>query len=261
MTRRRFYVPARNISADTAVLPPEQAHHLRDVLRLSVGDQVELFDGQGNGYTGIITDNSREVRVGRLKREVSSPIARPRLTLAAALIKPDRFEWMLQKATELGADEFIPLTTRFTNVHISGQRLEGRLQRWKRIVTEAARQCGRQDVPDVLPPVEFARFLEDGRLTPLSRFILFEGVPRLSIPDWTGPGGALLCIGPEGGWDQSELDAAASAGFQVFNLGQSILRSETAAIAAVALFRFHVARMAVGGNPFPATSRGCEVKP
>jgi 16S rRNA (uracil1498-N3)-methyltransferase len=261
MTRRRFYVPAQNISADTAVLPPEQAHHLRDVLRLSVGDQVELFDGRGNGYTGIITDNSREVRVGRLKRQVSSQIPRPRLTLATALIKPDRFEWMLEKATELGADEFIPLTTRFTNVRIPGQRLEGRLQRWKRIVTEAARQSGRQDVPDVLPPVEFARILEDGRLSPLARFILFEGVPRLSIPDCTGPGGALLCIGPEGGWDQSELDAAASAGFQVFNLGQSILRSETAAIAAVALFRFHVARMAVGDNPFPSASRGCEVKP
>lgn len=261
MTRRRFYVPAQSISADTAVLPPEQAHHLRDVLRLSVGDQVELFDGQGNGYTGIITDNSGEVRVGRLERQVSPQIPRPRLTLAAALIKPDRFEWMLQKATELGADEFIPLTTRFTNVHIPGQRLEGRLQRWKRIVTEAARQCGRQDVPDVVQPVEFARFLEDGRLSPLARFILFEGVPRLLIPEYSGSGGALLCIGPEGGWDQSELDAAASAGFQVFNLGQSILRSETAAIAAVALFRFHVAHMAAGDNPFPATSRGCEVNP
>ncbi len=261
MTRRRFYVPAQSISADTAVLQPEQAHHLRDVLRLSVGDEIELFDGRGNGYTGIITHNGSEVRVGRLERLVSPAIPQPRLTLAAALIKSDRFEWMLQKATELGADEFIPLSTRFTNVRISGPRMEGRLQRWQRIVTEAARQCGRQDVPDVVRPMEFGRFLEAGRLAPLARFILFEGAGRLLMPECNGPGGTLLCIGPEGGWDQSELDVAASAGFQAFSLGQSILRSETAAIAAVTLIRFHVARVAAGNGPLPAPSRGWKEKP
>lgn len=261
MTRRRFYVPAQSISADTAVLPPEQAHHLRDVLRLSVGDRVEVFDGRGNGYTGIITDNSSEVRVGRLQRLVPPPASQPRLTLAVALIKSDRFEWMLQKATELGADGFIPLATRRTTVRIPPQRLEGRLQRWKRVVTEAARQCGRQDVPAVLQPTEFARFLEAELLTVRARCLFFEGAKRLLDPDCTEPGGALLCVGPEGGWDQSEVDAAVSAGFQLFSLGQFILRSETAAIAAVALFRFQVARMTLGNSPFPTPSRGREEQP
>ncbi len=258
MTRRRFYVPAQSISADTAVLPPEQAHHLRDVLRLAVGDRVELFDGRGNSYTGIITDNSREVRIGGLERQVSPPAPQPRLTLAPALIKSDRFDWMLQKATELGADEFIPLATRFTNVRIPAQRLEGRLQRWKRIVMEAARQCGRENVPDVLQPMEFTRFLAAERSAVRARCLFFEGAGRLLVPDCAEPGGAVLCIGPEGGWDQSEVDAAASAGFQVFSLGQSILRSETAALAAVALFRFHVARVVAGNSSFPTPSRGRE---
>jgi 16S rRNA (uracil1498-N3)-methyltransferase len=255
MTRRRFYVPAQSISGDTALLQPEQAHHLRDVLRLAVGDTVELFDGRGNGYTGVVTDNSVEVRVGKL-RPLASPVPQPRLTIAIALIKSDRFEWMLEKATELGADEFIPLVTRFTGIRIPEQRLEGRLQRWERIVTEAARQCGRQDVPAVLPPLEFRRLLEAERLTRLARFILFEGAAQLLVPEYAESCGALLCIGPEGGWDQSEVDAAGSAGFRVFSLGQTVLRSETAAIAAVALFRFHVASAIAGNSSFPDPSRG-----
>jgi 16S rRNA (uracil1498-N3)-methyltransferase len=256
MTRRRFYVPAQSISGDTAILQPEQAHHLRDVLRLAAGDPVELFDGTGNSYTGIVTDNGREVRVGRLRRLTSQLPPQPRLTLAVALIKSDRFEWMLEKATELGADEFAPISTRFTNIRIPEQRLEGRLQRWKRIVTEAARQCGRRDVPAVMPPLEFPRFLEAERAVPRARFILFEGAGALLVPEYAASGGALLCIGPEGGWDSSEVDAAGFAGFRVFSLGQSILRSETAAIAAVALFRLHVASEIAGNSSFPDPGRG-----
>jgi 16S rRNA (uracil1498-N3)-methyltransferase len=256
MTRRRFYVPAQSISGEAAVLPPEQAHHLRDVLRLTVGDQVELFDGKGNGYIGIVTDNSREVRVSGLRRLEMPSLSQPRLILAAALIKSDRFEWMLQKATELGADEFVPLATRFTGIRIPAHRLEGRMQRWKRIVTEAARQCGRRDVPAVRQPLEFSRFLETERLAPLARFFFFEGAEQLLIPDCAESGGAVLCIGPEGGWDQPEVDAAAAAGYRVFSLGRTVLRSETAAIAAVALFRFHVASAIAGVSPLPDPSRG-----
>ena len=254
MTRRRFYVPAQSISAETAVLPPEQAHHLRDVLRLAVGDPVELFDGRGNGYTGIVADISREVRVGRLKRLVLPLLPQPRLSVAVALIKSDRFEWMLQKATELGADEFIPLTTRFTNIRVPGHRLEERLHRWERIVTEAARQCGRHDVPAVVQPLEFPRFLEAEQSAPLARFLFFEGDGQLLVPDCAESGGAVLCIGPEGGWDQSEVDAALSAGFRTFSLGRSVLRSETAAIAAVVLFRYHSARAIAGNTAFPDPS-------
>lgn len=256
MARRRFFVPSQNISGDTAVLPAEPTHHLRDVLRLRVGDQIELFDGRGNGYTGVVTDSGREVRVGGLKKLESSGLPRPRLILATALIKPDRFEWMLQKGTELGADEFVPLTTRFTNVRIPGHRLEGRMQRWERITTDAARQCGRRDVPVVGQPLDFFQFLELERLAPFDRFLLFERAGQLLNPDCAGSGGAVLCVGPEGGWDQSEVDAAMSAGFRVFGLGQSVLRSETAALAAVVLFRFLTDSAIAGTFPLPARSRG-----
>jgi 16S rRNA (uracil1498-N3)-methyltransferase len=246
MARRRFYVPAENISGDEAVLAPPQAHHLRDVLRLMVGEQVELFDGRANGYVGRITDIGKEVSVGGLRRlDVPLP-PQPRLVLAAAVIKSDRFEWMLEKTTELGADEFIPLTTRFTGIRIPEHRLEGRMRRWERIVTEAARQSGRRDVPVIRKPLEFSQFLKTEDTTTLARLMFFEGADQLLVSGIAESAGAVLCIGPEGGWDPSEVDAAADTGYRVFSLGRSILRSETAAIAAVAVLRFHVSSTIAG---------------
>jgi 16S rRNA (uracil1498-N3)-methyltransferase len=246
MARRRFYVPVENISGDEAVLPPPQAHHLRDVLRLMVGEQVELFDGRGNSYAGTITDIGKEVSVGGLKRLDVPLTPQPRLVLAAAVIKFDRFEWMLEKTTELGVDEFIPLTTRFTGIRIPEHRLEGRMRRWERILTEAARQSGRLDVPVIRKPLEFSKFLKADDTATLDRLMFFEGADQLLVSGFAESAGAVLCIGPEGGWDQSEVEAAADTGYRVFSLGRSILRSETAAIAAVALFRFQVSSTIAG---------------
>ncbi len=256
MARRRFYVPVENISGDEAVLPPPQAHHLRDVLRLMVGEQVELFDGRGNGYVGRITDISKEVSVGGLRRLDLPLPPQPRLILAVSVIKSDRFEWMLEKTTELGADEFAPLTTCFTGIRIPEHRLEGRMRRWERIVTEAARQSGRRDVPVIRKPLEFSRFLKTEDTTPLVKLMFFEGADQLPVPVSAESAGTVLCIGPEGGWDQSEVDAAADAGYRVFSLGRSILRSETAAIAAVALFRLHLSRAIPGIPSSQDDSRG-----
>ncbi len=222
------------------ILPLEQAHHLREVLRLGIGDPVELFDGQGNAYEGTVEECGREVRVGRLVRMESSQIAARHIVLAPALIKLDRFEWMLEKATELGVNEFIPILTRRCNIRIPGHRIGERRQRWNRITAEASRQCGRSDLPLVRDPMEFEVLLGSNLLPP-ARFLLFQGATHLLGPELTAPAGVLLCIGPEGGWDPDEVAAAAAAGFDTFSLGPSILRSETAAIAAAALFLLRTA--------------------
>ncbi len=222
------------------ILPLEQAHHLREVLRLGIGDPVELFDGQGNAYEGTVEECGREVRVGRLVRMESSQIAARHIVLAPALIKLDRFEWMLEKATELGVNEFIPILTRRCNIRIPGHRIGERRQRWNRITAEASRQCGRSDLPLVREPMEFEVLLGSNLLPP-ARFLLFQGATHLLGPELTAPAGVLLCIGPEGGWDPDEVAAAAAAGFDTFSLGPSILRSETAAIAAAALFLLRTA--------------------
>jgi len=163
------------------------------------------------------------------------------LTLAAALIKSDRFEWILQKATELGVDEFLPLVTRFCKVRIPENRLEARMERWQRIVWEACKQSRRVDVPRIHKPLPFSDFLALGQSGNWTALMLYEkALNRLRI-EAPSKGRIVLCIGPEGGWDQTEAEAAVRAGCRLFGLGARILRTETAALAAIAIVQSQLA--------------------
>ncbi len=239
MSRRRFFVPRERILGDVASLPPDQAHHLRDVLRLAPGDEVEIFDGEGNGYTGRVEADDSGVHVALLKKLPQAEAPGVSITLAPALIKADRFEWLLQKATELGADEIVPLSTRFSQNRIPSGRLGARLERWERIVREASKQCRRLTVPHVREPMRFTKFLEASLPPPVSRLLLYEKAPACRSSSFVPAARVLVCTGPEGGWDVSEVEAAQQAGFQVFGLGPRILRAETAAIAALAIIQFN----------------------
>lgn len=237
MTRKRFFLPREHIRNRVAVLPPQQAHHLRHVLRVPAGCEVELFDGCGGAYRGIVELRGAQVRVVSLLPVEAAPQSPVRLTLGAALIKPARFELVLEKGTELGVDEFIPLVTRLCSARIRAGSLPGRMERWERIVREACRQCGRAAVPTVGRPADFSDFLRENRDRGFG-FLLYEnavGRPPLRLPR---EGRIILCVGPEGGWDEGEVRAAQDAGWEVFRLGSTVMRAETAAIAAAALFRF-----------------------
>jgi len=241
MSRRRFYVPGDSIHEGTAVLPPDQAHHLRHVLRLQDGENVELFDGKGAGYSGRVSYRGDEVHIKDLRK--ISPPENPDggLVLAQALLKADKFEWVLQKATELGVREFVPLETRFCDVRIPESRMHGRMERWQRIVREAARQSCRFSVPEICPPISPARLLCSKKFAAHKGLFLYENAPGR----WNGTlrpaENCVLCVGPEGGWHPDEAEAAANAGFELFNLGPRILRAETAALAAVTLVQFQTA--------------------
>lgn len=236
MPRRRFFISPDRIQDGVAVLDSDQAHHLRDVLRLGSGDEIELFDGQGCGYTGRIESCGAEVSVRLTRNTVPAQNAGKTLVLGAALIKPDRFEWMLQKSTELGVDRIIPLLTRFTSVRVTN--LESRMKRWRRIVQEAAQQCRRLTVPEVAPPEPFMGLLRSADIPGQRRFLLHEQAhERLQLAREPGQS-VLLCIGPEGGWEDAETRAAQAAGFKLVRMGPRILRAETAAIAALAVFQF-----------------------
>jgi 16S rRNA (uracil1498-N3)-methyltransferase len=205
------------------------------------GDAIEIFDGKGAGYSGIVSCRGDEVSVRSL-RQISPPENREHgLILAQALLKADKFEWVLQKATELGASEFIPLETKFCDVRIPGSRIQARLERWHKIVREAARQSCRFGVPEVHVPTSPEKLFASARQSSLRGLFLHENAPER----WNGrlPGGEnfLLCVGPEGGWHPDEAEAAAAAGFLSFNLGPRILRAETAAVAAVTLIQFQIA--------------------
>jgi 16S rRNA (uracil1498-N3)-methyltransferase len=238
MPRRRFYISQDRIQDGVAVLTPDQSHHLRNVLRFRDGDPVELFDGKGCGYSGRIEYHGTAVRVLDVQKIELPGSCGPRLVLAAALIKPDRFEWLLQKGTELGVDEFVPLATRFSNAHIQSAKVESRIERWRRIVQEAAKQCRRPTVPDIRIPLPFAAFVSSDAHPPQARFLLHEKADERLKAISAKETSYVLCVGPEGGWEESETAAARDAGFQLIRMGPRILRAETAAVAAVAVFQF-----------------------
>lgn len=234
MARRRFYVPGDAIRGGIAVLPPEQAHHLRDVLRLSSGDAVEIIDGSGAGYSGEIELRGTDVVVGSLQ-PLPSERTSTRIVLAAALIKPARFEWILEKAAELGVSEIIPLITHFSEIKIPKERIETRLERWRRIIQESVKQCRRLDTPDLRVPRDFSDFIQESAFASYLRILFYEkaaGVWR--APDAL-PDRVIICIGPEGGWESREVDQARAAGYEIAGLGPLTLRAETAAIAALSI--------------------------
>ncbi len=240
MARRRFYVPRGCIHGETALLPPDQAHHLLKVLRLTSGDTVELFDGEGAGYAGVVDTSGGAVRVVSVRQLESSTGTEPSLVLGQALLKSDKFEWVLQKATELGVSEIVPLETRFCNVRLPEARVDARLERWRRIVCEAAKQCRRVTTPGIHLPASLPDFLHRFSHCPNTGFLFWERAPEpwnIEIKVRSSP---VVCIGPEGGWHPEEAEAALRAGFQAFNLGKQILRAETAALAAITLVRFQM---------------------
>jgi 16S rRNA (uracil1498-N3)-methyltransferase len=240
MSRRRFYVPQNSIREGIACLPSDQAHHLRDVLRIGSGEIVEIFDGAGKGYIGEVDLQDSLVYVRGLQ---NIPLEEPRirLILAAALIKSSKFEWILQKATELGIHEIIPLKTRFSEIEISSGKVALRLERWDRIIREASKQCRRSATPRMHEPRAFEDFLSAEEFSSCSRFLFYENASEPWRPDQTALSErVVVCTGPEGGWDSGEVERAREAGCQVFSLGPWVLRAETAAIAAVSIIQHQI---------------------
>lgn len=249
MPRRRFYIPRESIQEGMAVLPSDQAHHLRDVLRLKTGDAVEIFDGEGRGYVGNVELHGSEVLIRRL-RGLPSAGSQGHLILAAALIKSAKFEWMLQKATELGVAEILPLRTRLSEIKIRDSAIRLRLERWDRILKEAAKQCGRFAAPRLRPPLDFPEFLCREDLSSCTKFLFYEKAPDPWQPDKSLLSGkTVLCIGPEGGWDSREIEQANEAGYEAFSLGPWVLRAETAAIAAVAILQHQINLIGKSSEP------------
>ena len=208
------------------------------MLRLRPGAPLVLFDGRGGEWSATIAGAGRDGVTARLlQHHTPAREAEIRVTLAQAVLKSDRFEWVLQKGTELGVAAFQPLLTRRTVAVAHGALGEGKLERWRRIVTEAAEQSGRCVVPRVAPPAP----LEATLAATDALGAAVGGGARATVrrgPARGGRGGGRavrLLVGPEGGFEPQEAAAAVTAGAFSATLGPRILRSETAALAAVAL--------------------------
>jgi 16S rRNA (uracil1498-N3)-methyltransferase len=229
----RFHVPE---AAPGAVLPlPEHwAHHAREVLRLRAGATVHIFDGAGAEFEGILETVTRREVVARLRGRVAARPESPlRVTLALSPLKGDLMELAIQKATELGVAAIRPVITVRTDAAARPALQGTRQERWDKVASGAAGQCGRAVVPDVAATVPLAKLLESpfaGRKVLLweapGQRPLRELVP--SLPEM------MLLVGPAGGWEDREVEHILRAGFEPCSLGPRILRAETAAIAAVA---------------------------
>ncbi|MCL2877818.1 MAG: 16S rRNA (uracil(1498)-N(3))-methyltransferase [Acidobacteria bacterium] len=235
---RRFFIPPELICDKETRLPDAEARHLKNVLRIREGERVEIFDGKGVSWSGAVEFRRGAVFVCELTPTHSrhQPAA-ARLALALATIKPARFEWALEKATELGVDEFIPLYTARSEIRVSSEKISGRLARWDRITKEASKQCMRLDVPRVLPPLEFRGFLSSEEYSIQNKILFYEKSDDPWPADRTETAGnTIICIGPEGGWTEDEIGFAKESGCVIFSLGPRVLRAETAAIAAVSVW-------------------------
>ena len=245
----RFHCPSNLAAGGVVALPPELEHHAQRVLRLRPGASVVLFDGKGGEWNGHLVEAGRELKVALDKWqdiERESPL---RLTLAQALPAADKMDWVIQKAVELGVTTLQPLAAKRSVVRLSGDRVATRLRRWQQVATSACEQCGRNRVPEVSAVLELPNYLallreQQGRALgggqetaqsagELRLMLSPHGGTRLS--ELVRPQGMVtLLVGPEGGFEPQEAEAACLAGFTALVLGPRVLRTETAGMAAIA---------------------------
>jgi len=230
MTRRRWI--ADEVSGERAALLGKHADHLVRVLRARVGEQFDIAIGTSVRRGTIIAIAPERVEF-QLNEEL--PVtAGPHVTLALSIFKFDRMEWAIEKCTELGAAEIVPVIANRTDAHLAAAAIK-RVERWRRIVREAAEQSRRASVPEIREPVRWEDMLD---MPGAARILLAESSAQKSLKEAleiSGDGAMTLAVGPEGGWTEEELEAFINAGWMAASLGTTILRAETAAIAGLAL--------------------------
>jgi 16S rRNA (uracil1498-N3)-methyltransferase len=234
------YLPPGSASGNRASFPPDEVRHIASVLRRRSGDVVWAVDGLGAAY---------EVSLTRVSvREVSGEIIGTRhglgegpasVTLAVAVLKGDRFDWLVEKSVELGVSRIAPFVSAASTVRLSGA---ARNDRWRHKALAAMKQCGRSVLPEILPVMEIGELLGFADL-PEARFVAHPGPGSVACgraaADWARSSekrAVLLAVGPEGGFSDAEADSLEAAGFVRVALGPRRLRSETAALSLLATF-------------------------
>ena len=238
----RFFIRKENIHDADATIAGQEFEHLRRVLRLTVGDSVTLFDDTGSEYDAVIRSlhgDRGELVIRRAYQAVrDSPLA---LTLALGLTKGEKMDFVVEKATELGVGSILPFTSSFTVPKLDGKKIANRTERWRKIALSAAKQCGRNRVPQILPLCEFRHMIEGAGASQL-KLLFWEketarSLRRVHEANATATA-ILLAVGPEGGFSSGEAHLAAARDFHLVHLGRRILRAETAAVTALSLAQF-----------------------
>lgn len=215
-------------------LPPEAAHHAARVLRLEPGDEVVLFDGRGGEWTARIARMKPTVHVALDRFDPVTRASSLRIKLVQALPAADKMDWVLQKAVELGVASIQPVAAKRSVVRLTGDKMERRQQHWRNVTIAACEQCGANLVPELAPLLDLPRYLAQPPEAGELRLLLSPEAPRQlrELPAPTGP--VSLLVGPEGGFEEAEVEIAQLAGFQPVCFGPRVLRTETAGLAVLA---------------------------
>jgi len=233
----RLFTDQSLTAGDRVVLKGNVAQHLGRVLRARAGDHIALFNGDGQEFAATVVNVSkREVSVDIGEAHAPNTESQVHTMLGLCLSKGDRFDWGIQKATELGVGAIIPLQSERVDFAIPTDRIEKRVAHWQQIAISACEQCGRVKVPSITPPQSLASWVEN--VSAEQKWVLHcADDTDASAPAVTegAPQDAALLIGPEGGLTDPEFATASSQGFQLLQLGPRVLRTETAPAAALSV--------------------------
>ncbi len=248
MSVHRFYTPVERWSLDQLTLDEGETHHCRDVLRLTAGSRVVVFNGEGaEAIAEIEVFQASETRLSVIQVTQSEPL-RCAITLAQAIPKGKNMELIVQKATELGVTRIVPLLSERTVMHLLEGEDGKRIEKWRQVVIEAAKQCGQNWLPTLDPPVSLKRFFSefDRYEAPLIASLQtdarsFKQV-LLDFREQHGrrPTSTLMLIGPEGDFTPAESALAKTAGCLPVSLGPIVLRTETAAIYSLSVLAYEL---------------------
>jgi 16S rRNA (uracil1498-N3)-methyltransferase len=238
---RRFHVEPDTLAGDTIAIDGPLAHRLAKVLRLSAGGEVTLFDGSGDDVlVRLDSVSDRRIAASVVKRHPGPPEPVVKVHLYQSITKGERFEWFIEKATEIGVTRVVPLLAARAVVKTPAEG--NRIDRWRRIATEAAEQCERSAVPVIEPPQSF-----DDALASAPGVLILpyedanEAAPNIAealaaeIDALFALSAVAIFIGPEGGYESAEVERARDAGAAIVTLGDRVLRSETAGLVAATL--------------------------
>lgn len=239
MRLTRVHVSAPLTSGRRHTIEGDAAIHIARVLRLEPGDALTMFDGRGGEYAARI----EAIRKGAVMVAVEARSAATResplaLTLVQGVSRGERMDWVVQKSTELGVTRIVPVLTQRSVVKLDAQQAERKRLHWQGIAIAACEQSGRDRIPGVDEPLTLAEFL--GKAAGQATRVLLSPAGGLRIADLPPPEeGVVVLIGPEGGLAETEQRAALAAGFVAVRLGPRVLRTETAAVAALTLVQHH----------------------